>query len=37
VNLYRFDGYWRDIGTMDEYAAANEEFESVRPSLNVGF
>ena len=36
VNLYRFDGYWRDIGTMDEYAAANEEFESVRPLLNIG-
>ncbi len=36
VNLYRFDGYWRDIGTMDEYAAANEEYESVRPQLNIG-
>jgi NDP-sugar pyrophosphorylase family protein len=36
VNLYRFEGYWRDIGTMDEYALANDEFESVRRSLNVG-
>jgi NDP-sugar pyrophosphorylase family protein len=36
VNLFRFDGYWRDIGTMDEYAAANEEFASVRPRLNIG-
>ncbi|HEV2079634.1 MAG TPA: sugar phosphate nucleotidyltransferase [Allosphingosinicella sp.] len=35
INLYRFDGYWRDIGTMDEYAAANEEFPAVRPSLNI--
>ena len=36
INLYRFDGYWRDIGTADEYAAANEEFESVRGALNIG-
>lgn len=35
VNLYRFDGYWRDIGTMDEYAAANEEFASTRAQLNI--
>lgn len=36
IDLYRFDGYWRDIGTMDEYAAANEEFETVRPELDIG-
>lgn len=36
INLFRFDGYWRDIGTMDEYAAANEEFGEVRPRLNLG-
>jgi NDP-sugar pyrophosphorylase family protein len=36
VNLYGFDGYWRDIGTMDEYATANQEFETVAPSLNIG-
>jgi NDP-sugar pyrophosphorylase family protein len=36
VNLYGFDGYWRDIGTMEEYAAAGAEFEEVRPSLNLG-
>lgn len=36
VNLYGFDGYWRDIGTMDEYTAANAEFESVRPQLRIG-
>jgi len=34
VNLFDFDGYWRDIGTMEEYAAANEEFSSVASSLN---
>lgn len=36
IELYRFEGYWRDIGTMEEYAAANEEFERVRPQLNIG-
>lgn len=36
VNLYRFDGYWRDIGTMEEYATATEEFERVQSSLNLG-
>jgi NDP-sugar pyrophosphorylase family protein len=35
VNLFRFDGYWRDIGTMDEFALANDEFDSVRPRLNI--
>jgi NDP-sugar pyrophosphorylase family protein len=34
VNLFDFDGYWRDIGTMEEYAAADEEFPSVAGSLN---
>lgn len=36
IELYRFDGYWRDIGTLDEYAAAEEEFAGVRPQLNIG-
>jgi NDP-sugar pyrophosphorylase family protein len=36
VNLYGFDGYWRDIGTMEEYAIAGAEFEAIRPSLNLG-
>lgn len=36
VNLYRFDGYWRDIGTMEEYAAVGREFDEVRPLLNLG-
>ncbi len=35
VNLFGFDGYWRDIGTMEEYTAANEEFASVAPLLNI--
>lgn len=34
VNLFDFNGYWRDIGTMEEYAAANEEFPSVASALN---
>lgn len=36
VNLYRFDGYWRDIGTLEEYATAGQEFDEVRPQLNLG-
>ncbi len=36
VNLYGFDGYWRDIGTMEEYAIAGAEFDEIRPSLNLG-
>jgi NDP-sugar pyrophosphorylase family protein len=35
VNLYPFTGYWRDIGTIDEYSAANAEFAEVQPSLNL--
>ena len=35
INLYGFDGYWRDIGTIDEYTAANEEFAQIAPSLGV--
>ena len=35
INLYRFGGYWRDIGTMEEYAAADAEFGEVRASLNI--
>lgn len=36
VNLYNFEGYWRDIGTMEEYSIAGEEFETIRPSLGLG-
>jgi NDP-sugar pyrophosphorylase family protein len=34
VSLYRFDGYWRDIGTMDDYAQATQEIESLRERLH---
>jgi NDP-sugar pyrophosphorylase family protein len=36
INLFGFEGYWRDIGTMEEYTAANEEFAAVAPLLNIG-
>lgn len=36
VNLYSFNGYWRDIGTMEEYAIAGAEFEAIRPCLGLG-
>lgn len=36
INLYGFDGYWRDIGTMEEYAIAGAEFDDIRPSMNLG-
>lgn len=36
VALYKFDGYWRDIGTVEDYEQANREFASVRDSLHLG-
>jgi NDP-sugar pyrophosphorylase family protein len=36
VSLYRFDGYWRDIGTVEDYEQANREFALVRDSLHLG-
>lgn len=36
INLYGFDGYWRDIGTIDEYTAVNEEFAQIAPFLGLG-
>ena len=36
INLYCFDGYWRDIGTMEEYITAGEEFDAMRGSLRLG-
>jgi NDP-sugar pyrophosphorylase family protein len=35
VNAYRFDGYWRDIGTVEEYLTANEEIETILPELHM--
>lgn len=34
VYAYRFDGYWRDIGTAEAYYAANMEFTN--PKLSLG-
>lgn len=36
VSLYKFNGYWEDIGTMEDYEQANREFASVRGSLHLG-
>lgn len=30
VACYPYDGYWRDLGNPDDFAAANEDFESMR-------
>ena len=36
VSLYKFDGYWKDIGTTEDYEQANREFVSLRGSLHLG-
>jgi NDP-sugar pyrophosphorylase family protein len=33
VNIYRFDGYWLDIGRHDDYEKANDEFSENRDSF----
>lgn len=33
VNVYRFDGYWLDIGRHDDYEKANDEFSANRTSF----
>jgi NDP-sugar pyrophosphorylase family protein len=35
VQVYRFDGYWRDIGNRDDYEAAIEDF-AADPKLFLG-
>jgi NDP-sugar pyrophosphorylase family protein len=33
VNGYRFDGYWQDLGRVEDYEQAVQEFESIRPLI----
>jgi len=33
VHVERFDGYWLDIGRVDDYMQAVDEFEQMRPRL----
>jgi NDP-sugar pyrophosphorylase family protein len=33
IAMYRFDGYWLDIGRHDDFARAREEFEAMRGDL----
>jgi NDP-sugar pyrophosphorylase family protein len=33
VHIERFRGYWLDIGRVDDYMQAVDEFESMRPRL----
>jgi len=33
VNVYRFDGYWLDIGRHDDYEKANDQFSENRNSF----
>ena len=33
---YAFDGYWLDIGRPDDYDRANNEFDTLRPTLLKG-
>jgi len=35
VFAYKFDGYWRDIGTIETYYEANMELTSAAPSFNL--
>ena len=35
VFAYRFDGYWRDVGTIDSYFEANLELIKIMPELNI--
>lgn len=33
VGAYRYDGFWLDIGRHEDYAAAIEQYEDLKPSL----
>lgn len=33
--VYRFSGYWKDVGTIDSYYSANMELLEPEPSLNL--
>jgi NDP-sugar pyrophosphorylase family protein len=33
VGSYRYDGFWLDIGRHEDYAAAIEQYEELRPAL----
>ena len=33
--VYRFSGYWKDVGTIDSYYSANMELLEPTPSLNL--
>jgi NDP-mannose synthase len=33
VGAYRYDGFWLDIGRHEDYAAAIEQFEDLKPAL----
>ncbi|MFO8007115.1 MAG: glucose-1-phosphate adenylyltransferase [Candidatus Brocadiia bacterium] len=35
VFVYRYDGYWRDIGTLDAYWDANMDLLRVQPAFNL--
>jgi NDP-sugar pyrophosphorylase family protein len=35
IHTHLHEGYWLDLGRPDDYARANEEFESLRPRLRV--
>ena len=35
VFAYRFEGYWRDVGTVDSYFEANMELIRILPQLNL--
>ncbi len=35
VMAYRFNGYWRDIGTIDSYFESNLELIKIMPELNI--
>ena len=33
VNGFRFDGYWQDLGRVEDYEQAVQDFDSIRPQL----
>jgi glucose-1-phosphate adenylyltransferase len=35
ASAYRFDGYWRDVGTVESYWQAHHEFRSPEPPLDL--
>ncbi|SDO02287.1 glucose-1-phosphate adenylyltransferase family protein [Geodermatophilus sp. DSM 45219] len=35
ARAYRFDGYWRDVGTVESYWQAHHEFRSPQPPLDL--